>query len=334
MAQSIEEFLSQTGIPEAGLTPITSKVEEYLQLVTQNNKLIAQINAARAQDPNNVDYLDSLWKAAQASGDKEIAPIAEQFDAIAEEYEKLNAQLRELAKKHVPQALSEEDTKAARKTVNEMAPTIGEARKAAAAMLTIPESVLTAMQVKLPEGGLASLLPEAESLKNARGRKAANASGETKVYATRVNDILIDGESTQVNGKGKIAYAAEKLSEKFNAAQVPANKVTAEEIEEAYFKSLPGSIEFRGLRSTELPDEHSFTFTKNIQVQNKNDDSFTEVQQSVKLTLRSVNYGQEKKAEVESAPAEKVEAKPENVKPAETAKAEPAKKAAAPAPKK
>lgn len=321
---TIEEFLAQSKLPEAALKPITDKVNEYIQLVVKNNKLVAQINAAKAQDPSNVDYLDSLWKANEQT-DNEIAPIAEQFYAIAEEYEKLNKQLREMAKKHIPEQLGEEETKNARKSVNDAAPTIETTRRAAIEMLSIPESMLTVFNVEMPEGGLAALLPQAESLKNVRGRKATTASGEAKSYATRVGDILINGESTQINGKGKIAYAAEKLSEMWNAQNVPTNKVVAEDIERAYFESLPGEIEFRGLKSTELPDEHSFTFERTIKVQNKNDDSYTDVPQKVKLTLRSTNYGTT--TESENPAVAKVDAEGEKVKPEPAKKAAPAKPA-------
>lgn len=91
---------------------------------------------------------------------------------------------------------------------------------------------------------------------------------------------------------------------------------------------------FRSLKSTELPDEHSFIFEKTVQVKNPNDDGTSEVPQKVKLTVRSVNWGDEKKAETpvetpkteEKVNGEKADEKVEN-------KQAPAKKTAAPAKK-
>lgn len=326
----LQEAFQSTGLPEVALKTITDKVEEYLSLVSESNKLVAAVHAAKAQDPNNVDYLDTLWRANEL--DEKISETVQRFDAVAEEYERLLKELREAAKTNfVPEALSEEQTQNARKRVNDMAPAIATARQAIAAQLTIPESVLQLSGATIPEGGLITFLPNAESLKNARGRKAATASGEVRSYATRVGEILIDGNSTNVDGKGKLAYAANALSEKFNASQVAANKVTAEEIEEAYFASLPGNIPFRGLKSTELPDEHTFTFEKNVMVQNKNDDSFTEVPQKVSITVRSTNYGENVSTEepkTEDKPAAKSDETSETSanKPAAKKAATPAKK--------
>lgn len=343
---TLEEYFAETKLPEPALRPITDKVAELLALVKKSDGLVADINTARADDPNNVENLDRLWKANES--DEAIADVVAEFYAVAEQYEKLNAQLREHAKmNYVKEAMSPEALQAAKKSVNEMAPVIAEARKGLASQFAIPESMLGMMNIPVPEGGLITLLPQAESLKNARGRKAATSSGEVKAYVTRVGDVLIEGTSTQVNGNGKIAYAADKLSERFNSRNIPANSVTPEEIEEQYFKSL--NLEFRSVASTKLPDEHSFTFEKTILVQNTNDDSKTEVPQKVKLTVRSVNFGE--KAEEPKTETAKVEAKSEapkvensapkvESKPAETMKVsdhvrpEPAKKAATPQPKK
>jgi hypothetical protein len=335
---ALDEFFSKTGLQEAALKPIIEKVEEYLALVTQSNKWIAEINASRAADPTKPGYedeLDKLW-AIHAPTDNDMAEVESKYQALRAEAEKLLTQLRDFAKTKVPTPLSEEEAKNARKRVNEAAPAIADARKATAALLTIPESMLQLAKVPVPEGGLITLLPQADSLKSARGRKAS--SGERAPYATRVGDVLIDGNSTQIDGKGKFAYAAAKLSEMWNAQNVPANKVTAEEIEEAYFAALPGSPEVRSIKSTELPDSHEFEFTKTIKVRNANDDSYTDVPKTAKLTVISVNAiaKDEKKNDT---PTEKVEPSAEKVEenkaevPAPKNESAPAKKATA-APKK
>lgn len=329
---ALDEFFAKSQLPPEALKPIAQKVQEYVDLVIQSNQWIAQINAAKAADPTKPGYedeLDKLWEI-HAPNDEKMAEVRDKYAMLIAEAEKLLTQLRDFAKTKVPTPLSEEDAKNVRKNVNEAAPAILEARKATAAMLTVPESMLSIHNVELPPGGLMALLPQPDSLKSARGRKAS--SGERAPYATRVGDVLIDGKSTQVNGKGRFAYAADKLSEVWNGGNVPANKVTAEEIEEAYFKSLPGDVEFRGLRSTEIPDSHTFEFTKTIKVKNANDDSYTDIPKTVKLTVISVGAKEkaEAKPEAENKPAEKVE---EN-KPAENKTEAPAKKTAAPAPKK
>jgi hypothetical protein len=279
------DYFKKTGLPEAAYAPIVNKVEEYLSLVTESNKLVAQINAAKAQDPNNVDYLDTLWR--QNENEKSVATKVKRFDKVAEEYEKLLSELRTTAKENfIPEQLNEEDTKTAKKNVNEMAPTIAVTKVALGEMFAIPESVLSLSgNVELPEGGLISLLPSAESLKNVRGRKAATASGEVKSYKTRIGEGFVDGESTNRDGKGRLDYVAESINEKWNAG--PANKVTGEELEEAMFAAI--GKEFRSVKSTELDDTIEFDFEKVLQIQNPNDDSFTEVPRKVKVTIHSVN---------------------------------------------
>jgi hypothetical protein len=267
---SFDDLLAKTNLPEPALAPLKKAVSDYVAMVNKSNGLVASINAAKAQDPNNVDYLDKLWRAKES--DSAIAEKVAEFDAIAEQYERLLKELRDHAKgNYIPAQLSEDDAKNARKQVNESAPAISEARKSIAAQLTLVESVLSALGVEIPEGGMVTLLPQA----NARGRKAATAAGEVKTYLTRVGDVLIDGKSTQVNGKGNFRFAAAQLSEKWNSKLMPENEVTGEEIEEAYFASM--GKENRSLKSTEIPESHTFEFTKTILVQNPNDDSKTEV---------------------------------------------------------
>lgn len=345
--QNLDTFLAKTQFPEPALAPVKERAASYVEMVTKSNLLVTQIQAAKDSDPNNPEFLDKLW-AQHVSESPEMAEVEANYQALIEESEKLLVQLREFAKGHIPERLDAEAEKAARKTVNDMSPTITQARNGLAEMLSMPEAMLKAHGVEFPKDGLISLLPTPESLKG--GGKGRKAAGESSVsYMTRVNDVLIDGKSTQMNGKGKFAYAAEKLTVRFNGKTLAQNKVTPEELEEAYFASLPNSPEVRSIKSTALPNEHTFTFTKEIDVQNGNDDSFKKEPQSVSLTVRGVNYGEAAKAETpntetEKAETEKVaEPKAETLKPgdhirpepakAETVKANdtaPAKKAAAP----
>lgn len=320
---TFEELLVATELPEAALKPLREKWEEALRLITDNNKRVAQVNAARAQDPNNVEYLDALWKSAQNNNDTEIAPIAEKFDAISEEYERLLKQLREHAKKHVPEALSEEKTKEVRKLVNESEPTLKKAKAEFAAMATMVDSFLGSMG-KGVEGGLASLLPDIESLKNTRGRKAATGSGEVGQYATRIGGFAIDGRDIQRDGKCNLAIGADSVSNIFGADKAPENKVSKEEIEKALFDHL--GIEFRSKKGKDLPESTTFPFTKEINI----GDGVKETR-TLQITIKK--DGANAPAKPADKPADKVETS-EPVK-VETPKQEvPAAKKAAVAPKK
>lgn len=323
MAQNLDTFLAQTQFPEPALAPVKERVKSYSEMVSKSNELVASLNASKTDNANNPEFVDSRWKANRE--DSAIADIVEQFEEVSELYEKLLKRLRNHAvANYMPEVLDADAQTKARKTVNDMAPTIEQARKGLIEMLSMPEAMLKAQGVEFPEEGLISLLPTAESIKGSgRGRKAA--SGEGVSYTTRVGDVLIEGKSTQRNGKGKLDYAAEALSERFNGKAIPQNRVTKEELEEALFKAMDKP--FRSVKSTELPPEVSFVFEKTIQVQNGNDDSFKEVPQKVNLTVRSVNFGEAAKATTETPETEKVAAKP-----AETeSNSAPAKKTAAPA---
>lgn len=348
------EYLAKTGIPEAGLKNLTDKVDEHNALVGKSNGLVADINAARAQDPNNVDYLDARWRAKE--DDPRIAETVAEFDAVAEQYEKLLKILRDAAKQHfVNPPLSEEETRTARKNVNDMAPTISEARKAIAAQLDMVESILKLTGTEMPEGGLISLLPHAESLKGVKGRKATTAAGGISgPYMTRVGDVLVNGVSTNRDGKGKFNYAADKLSEMWNAAQFPGNKVTAEELEDAYLSEFgyADRVASKDDNESKLTDKE-FEFKKTIQIPSKQDDTVQTEEVSVKLFVkRPVKEVKTETPKVETPKtetekpsednAENVEAKPETAKQSTPMKIDTrtenekaaAKKAAAPQPKK
>lgn len=315
------DVLAKTNLPAEALAPIESKLVEAFNLIVENNKRIAQVNAAKESDPNNEENLDRLWRL-NATTDTAIAAIEPQYQALIDESEKLLKQMRELAKKHIQPSLSEDEAKNVRKLVNESAPTIVKAKQSATDMAQVADTMLN-LTGNAIEGGIISLLPEIESLKQTRGRKAA-ASGEAgKIYMTRVNEILLDGKSSNklIGGemKGKFNYAAGDLSEMWGANLHPANLVSAEELETAYWEAL--ELPWRSKKNTELPESLTFEFSKTIRVQNKNDDSFTELPKTVKITVRQPKpVAAESKPETETEKVEaksetpKVESKPEPVK--------------------
>lgn len=306
---TFDELLVATELPEAALKPLREKWEEALKLITDNNNRVAQVNAAKAQDPNNVDYLDERWKSNEKT-DPAIVPLAEKFYAVAEEYESLLKQLREKAKAHIPEALSEEKTKEVRKLVNESEPTIKKAKAEFVAMATMVDSFLNSMGKGI-EGGLGSLLPEVESLKNTRGRKAASDSGGIGQYATRIGGFAIDGREIQRDGKTNLAIGAASVSNLLGADKAPENKVSKEEIEKALFEHL--GIEFRSKKGSELPDSTTFPFTKEVNI----GDGVTETR-TLQITIKKDNPTA--KATAENKPADKVETPEQEVKTPEPAK--------------
>jgi hypothetical protein len=225
---------------------------------------------------------------------------------IAEQYEAKLKELRAIAKANfIPEQLSEEKAKETKTKVNAAQPTIATARDTIKAQMMMVESVLTMQNVPLPEGGLISLLPQADSLKSTRGRKAASASGSGTIYMTRVHDVLIDGESTRTEKGGKFNYAADKLSQKFGKAQHPENGVTPEELEEAYLAEFGYADRAASKADDEskLPQEHEFTFTKTTYKTNPNDGEKVAAPVSVKVKVIRPESKSEKPAE-ESKPAD------------------------------
>lgn len=320
--EAIEKAYADSGLPPQALAPIKAKVDEAFSLILENNKRVAQVNAAKANDPNDTTFLDSIW-AANSDQDPEITKLESRYQVLVAEEEKLLKQMRELAKKQIPEQLSEEETKKTKALVNSSTAAIAKATQEAAAMASIIDSMLTA-QGKAIDGGVISLMPQADSLKNLRGRKAG--SGDSKPYMTRVADVLVDGKSTKnEKGQGKFNYAADTISQMWGSESVPANRVTAEEIETAFYKHI--GKELRSLSEMELAPDTEFTFTKTID----NGDGKTETK-SVKLNvIGKITLKQDEPKQDESAEAkpevktEKVEAKETEAKAPANSKA-PAKK--------
>lgn len=313
-AVTFDELLEATGLPEPALAPLREKWNETLSLITKNNERVAQVNAAKAQDPNNVEYIDSLWKA-HAKSTPETAELEEKFDAVAEEYEKLLKQLREFGRTKVQPPLSDDEAKKVKAAVNESAPVIQAARQQFSAMAMMVDGYLTSLGKGI-EGGLASLLPEADSLKNTRGRKAAGSGGVT--YMTRIGFAELNGRNIQRDGKINFRYLADSVSNEFGADKFPENKVTGDQLEIAFFEKL--GKELRSIKGPEIPLRTEFDFTKEV----KTGESTTETK-TVKIAVGRTE--ETEKVEAKSATGET--AKPETAKP--EANSTEAKKTEAPA---
>jgi hypothetical protein len=330
-----DELLSKTMLPDAAIAPMKQKLVEAYRLISLNNQRVIQVNAAKAMDPNNLDYLDTLWNA-HATDDPEIAEIEPLYQAAVEEYLKLQAKLRTLAKKHIPAVLSDDETKALKNLVNGSGDAIDKAIASARDMALVVDQMLAIHGAK-PEGGIISLLPSVDSLKSTRGRKAANAAGgERTPYMTRVGDILLDGVSTNITVDGEVKakfnFAADAWNKKYNAEQFPENGVTAVLLEEAFFKHM--GIPWRSIKGAQLPeDSYEFEFTKDVKEKSKQDGTETVRPVTVKVTVvKPESKAQTAETAKPETPAAETPAAvtKETLKPGDFIRPEPAKKAVAP----
>lgn len=259
---------------------VAEKLGAAVKLIQENNSRVLAIREAKDTDPNNTEYLDIVWHRVIADGteDKEMIAAERKYQAAQAESEKQLKILRDAAKaRHIKPPMSEEDKQKTKKLINDGKPVITAARAAAEQFAEMADKLLIAAGKPVPEGGVITLLPETESLIQARGRKAASGGG-TKPYSTRLVEAFIDGKSTnrlKKNKQGEMAlaghfnYVAEDLSKEFGAATFPQNEVTSEEVETAYYASK--DVAFR--EAGDMPEDHTFTFTKNVTVQAPNDDS-------------------------------------------------------------
>lgn len=267
---------------------VAEKLGAAIELIRENNSRVLQIREAKDTDPNNVEYLDNVWKRVIQEGtdDKEMIQAEKRFQAAAKAYEAELAKLRAAAKaRHIQPPMSDEDRDKLKKLINDGKPVIAAARTTAESFAEMADKMLVSAGKPLPEGGVIALLPETETLMNVRGRKSASGGG-TKSYSTRLVDAFIDGKSTNVMKKNKSGdmaphahfnYVANELSKEFGSATFPENEVTSEEIEQAYYDSK--EVTFR--KSEDMPEDYTFEFKKDVKVQNGNDDS-TKVEPHIK----------------------------------------------------
>lgn len=308
---SIEEAIALIQQPDAVKDMFSGKLLIADKLIRENNSRVLQIREAKNSDPNNNEYLDNVWHRVIADkvDDKELIAAEKKYQAAVAESEKQLAILRAGAKaRHIQPTLTDEQTQALKKSINEGKSVIAEAKASAAAFAEMADTFLKMAGVEI-EGGVISLLPEPESLLNTRGRKAT--SSEDRPYFTRLVNAEINGKSTNKDKKDKATgeivkggnahfnNVAEELSKMFGANTFPENGVTPKEVEEAYYKS--NNATYR--ESAEMPEDYTFDFTKEIKVQNANDDSTKNEPHTVKI--RIVRWTADTIAEPAKADAEK-----------------------------
>ncbi len=301
---------------------IQSKLDAAVALVKQNNKDVRAINAAKATDPNNTEYLDLRIQEVVKDdeiNDPELKRDEARFQKLTDEREKLLAKMRKHVKEnHLRAALSEEAVQALRKSVNDGKDTIKTAITAAESFATMADMLLT-QAGKPVEGGILSMIPQQDSLMNVRGRKASASSSSSEGYATKVDDIFLNGKSTNKtvtrNGekvvRAHFENAADELGRMFNGERFEGNKVTKLEVEEQYYAKAGKTFRDKAA----MPIEYEFTFEKDIQVQSTNDDSTKVEPQKVLVKVIRKPLESELASETEEAKTEGV--KTEEAKPSE-----------------
>ena len=296
---------------------ILVKLGEVFSLVQENNKRVASINASKATDPNNVEYLDKRREEVindPGTDDVVLTQDEKRYQKLIGEAEKLLTKMRDHVKEnHLLPTLSEKEVQDLKKSVNDGKAVIAEAVIGAKSFAEIADMQLTLLG-KAVEGGVMSLMPTPDSLMNSRPRKSTTANAASgEGYATRVSEITVDGISTNKtvtrNGVGVVKahfnFVAETLSRKFNGSTdgpFPGNAVTMTEIEEAYYASHTvngNAIEFRD--AAKMPTVHSFKFTKEIEVQMPNDDSTKREPHTVVIEV--TKWVKENDTETPAAPA-------------------------------
>lgn len=312
---TLESALAQIE-PEPVRVMVGEKLETAAKLIRENNSRVARVREAKATDPNNTEYLDNVWHRVIADkvDDKEMTQAEKRYQAAVQESEKQLTILRNAAKaRHIQAPLSEEEIAKTKKLVNEGKAVITAARTAAESFAEMADKMLESLGKPAIEGGFISLLPQADSLLNARGRKSSGGSGETgNKYATRVIEIEVDGKSTNREKKNKqgvmapaahFNFVADDLSKMFGASQFAQNEVSAEEIEQAYYASR--DVTFR--EAKDMPEDYTFKFTKDVTVQNPNDDStkVEPVTKNIRVVRWTKDTIEEVKAETEKVDAEK-----------------------------
>lgn len=261
--------------PEPVRDMIVAKLDESLNLRKAQNARVYDIRASKESDPNSFEVQDATWKRIQAAEgektaeEKAITAKANRFDKIAAEYEKLMAELREMAKAEIKPPLTEDEIKAKRKEYNDAKPVVEASDIAAKTMAEMADGLLKPLGIEI-EGGVFSLMPAVESLMGARGgRKSSGGTRSEGGYATRIGSAMIEGEDASKGDKYSWAILAEKLNARTNAKRFPSNEVTAIEIEEEFYRAA--GLEFRDKEN--IPAELSFTFSKDVEVQSPNDDT-------------------------------------------------------------
>lgn len=325
-----------------GMVPtITEKLGSHHSLVKENNRRVFDIKNAGKNDPKNTEVQDNAWERAIEDGTAtpEMVAAEKKYQKAVEVMEAQRKALRDAVLADVPkyigESLTEKQVIDLRKLVNEGKSVIVDSEKACEAIAGMADQMLTLAGIPV-EGGIWSLMEKRESLVGSGSGKgkAKSTSGADGGKATRIVLAEIEGERVYRTQTRKsdgatvkaahFNYLAEKLSKEFNDAAFAGNQVTAEDIEKAYYDSK--GAEFRD--SQAMPVDHTFTFTKDVEVQNPNDDSTTVIPQT--KNIRVMRWTRENADTVLlNKPAESADA--EN-KPAENTESADAEKTDAPAP--
>src|SRR5882757_4593544 len=285
--------------PEAVRTMILAKLDETASLIETNNADVNSVLLAKASDPNSAEFQDLTWKdVVSKETDPEIKAWAKKYYAALETAEELLSTLRAKAvDKHIQAPMSDTDVQKTKARINAGKSLIETSRIGAAAYAEMADQMLGLIG-KPVEGGVISLLPNQESLMNTRGKaKGSAGKSDEKPYATRIIDATIDGVSTNRVQKSRDRVTkttkshwnniATDLNKAWNVARFPQNEVTALEIEEAFYASHKDEsgteIAFRDNKS--MPLIHAFEFSREIQVQNPNDNESKGLPQTVVIEI-------------------------------------------------
>lgn len=295
-----EAFKALTENPAyAGVVPMLSeKLGAHYALVKTNNRKVFDVQNAGKNDPKDTEVQDNAWERAIAEGTATPEMVAAEkryqkaVSAMMAEKDKLRAAVLADVSKFIGESLSDDEVTKLRKEVNDGKSVITDSVKACAAIAEMADQMLT-LAGKPVENGIWSLMPQADSLITGRGRKSGGASkGDGEGYATRLVEAFIDGQTTNRNVKRKgkdvfaahFNYVAENLSKEFGDKEFPGNQVTAEEVERAYYDSKNAA--FRN--ADEMPADHTFEFTKEIEVRNGADNAVKRI--PVTKSIRVVRW--------------------------------------------
>lgn len=276
----------------AGVVPmLTEKLGAHYSLVLTNNADVAAIQESRDTDPNSAEYQDLTWKRVAAEKkDKEIVAAEKRYQAAIEAMEKELKVLREKSKSHMRPALSEKEIQEKRKSVNDNKSVIADSAKANEAIAAMADQMLAVANAPV-ENGIWSLMPQPESLMNARGRKSGTSDRGERANFTRLAEATINGkpsgrEVTRRSTGDKtfsahFNFIADDMSRMFGAKEFPANAVTAEDLEAAYYASK--GVEYRDAAA--MPLVHEFEFTKDVVARNGADGTEKSAPVTVKVSI-------------------------------------------------
>lgn len=227
-------IVAKTGQPPKVQARITEKLDALYNLVIRHNSRVLRIQQTKQADPNNVEMLDSSWANAvnAKTAPAEIMEAEAEYQSLIAESEKLLAKLRDFAKTQIKPPLSPEEVDKEKKSAAEEAKLIDDTKESAKAYADIVDEYLEMLDDSI-DGGVMSMIPAVESLRNTRGRRASGGSSGEGKYRTRFDSVLIDGTrvSRIVRKHGvdteesNLVLAAETLNKEWNASALPQNEV-------------------------------------------------------------------------------------------------------------